>query len=130
MTTVLLMEDDAELRQYLEEYLRAYGFFVVARGNSQGVMQLLKEHRADFLLTDLVMPEHEGMEGIFLAKQVKGLKIVAMSVNEAYLRMATSMVDACLLKPVSGADLVLTLQNLMPGVLPENAESAVVLPQA
>jgi CheY-like chemotaxis protein len=129
MVTVLLLEDDEELRQYYEEYLRGYGFFVVARGNSQGVVQLVKEHRANFLVTDLVMPEHEGMEGIFLAKQVPGLKIVAVSSNAAFLRLAENFVDACLLKPIAGLDLILALQRMIQGLLADEADTPVVLKQ-
>ncbi len=127
MVTVLLLEDDEDLRQYFEEYLRAYGFFVVARGNSQGVVQLVNEHRANFLVTDLVMPGHEGMEGIFLAKQVPDLKIVAVSSNAAFLRLAEDFVDACLLKPIAGLDLTLTLQRMIPGLLADGADTPVVL---
>ena len=105
MPTVILLDDDAQVRQYFAEYLRAYGYTVVEGVNSKGILQLVREHHAKILITDLVMPDHEGMEGIFLAKQIPELRIIAISANAAFLKLASNIADACMQKPFFGADL-------------------------
>ena len=113
MTTVLFLEDDDDLREYLQAHLEAYGFRVVARGNSEGIVHLVKNSQADILLTDLMMPQHEGLEGIFLVRQIPGLKIIAVSSSAAFLQLAENLVDCCLRKPISADDLILAIERVM-----------------
>lgn len=113
MPTVILLDDDAQIRQYFAEYLRAYGYTVVEGVNSKGILQLVREHQAKILITDLMMPDHEGMEGIFLARQIPDLRIIAISSNAAFLHLAFSIVDACMQKPILGSDLVLQVEKLL-----------------
>jgi DNA-binding response OmpR family regulator len=63
--TIILLDDDVELRTFFATALESLGFAVVTASNSEHVVELIAEHRAVLLVTDLVMPDHEGMEGIF-----------------------------------------------------------------
>ncbi|MBI3230595.1 MAG: response regulator transcription factor [Burkholderiales bacterium] len=113
MKTIILLDDDAELREYFSAHLQAHGFTVIAQANSQNITDLVKRNNAACIITDLIMPGHEGMEGIFLAKQIQGLKIIAMSSSSAFLRIADGLVDRCLHKPISGPDLVAVVSAVL-----------------
>lgn len=112
MSTLILLDDDEQLRQYYAVYLRACGYNVIESGDSRDVMQLIEEHSADCLITDLMMPEHEGMEGIFLALRVEGLRIIAISSSATFLGIANGVVHACMHKPFSCEELRLQLVDL------------------
>jgi len=80
--TVLVVEDEAGVRQALQRILVAEGYTVVVAANGAEALELFAAHSSDFdlLLTDLVMP---GMDGRELARQccVGGgkLKVIYLS---------------------------------------------------
>jgi two-component system, cell cycle response regulator CpdR len=66
MIRILLAEDDTSMREYLQRALIRVGYEVEAVGCGTEAMPLLEAGRYDLLLTDIVMPE---MDGIELAQQ-------------------------------------------------------------
>ena len=63
MIDILLAEDDDAMRQYLSRALERAGYCVVAvdRG-TEALARLLAGEEFDLLLTDIVMPEMDGIE--------------------------------------------------------------------
>ena len=70
MQTILLAEDDDSMRSFLAKALERAGYDVVSYGNGAEALQGLKEKPVTLLLTDIVMPE---MDGIELAKRAAEL---------------------------------------------------------
>ena len=72
--TILLVEDDASVRQVVARSLRALGYKVYEAGNGQEAVTLWQIHgtEVDLLLTDMVMPE--GMTGLELTERLQALK--------------------------------------------------------
>ncbi len=66
MQTILLAEDDDSMRRFLARALERAGYDVVSYGNGAEAFEGLKEKSVTLLLTDIVMPE---MDGIELAKR-------------------------------------------------------------
>jgi two-component system cell cycle response regulator CpdR len=62
MIRVLLAEDDDSMRVYLARALERTGYHVVAVDNGVAAMPLLRSEPFDLLLTDIVMPEMDGIE--------------------------------------------------------------------
>lgn len=62
--TILIVEDDADLRAYISEALRSLNYNVTAVANAQSALTLLlqDDRRFDLLLTDIVMPGINGRE--------------------------------------------------------------------
>ncbi|MEZ5656668.1 MAG: response regulator [Sphingobium sp.] len=67
MIRILLAEDDEAMRQYLARALERSGYEVVSVDRGTEALPLLENDRFDLLLTDIVMPE---MDGIELAQHV------------------------------------------------------------
>lgn len=59
---ILLAEDDAAMRTYLERALFNAGFFVDSVDRGTAALPLLEENHYDLLLSDIVMPEMDGIE--------------------------------------------------------------------
>ena len=70
MLRILLAEDDNSMREYLARALERVGYRVTAVDRGTEAMRLLQGERFDLLLTDIVMPE---MDGIELAQKASGL---------------------------------------------------------
>ncbi len=62
MIRILLAEDDTSMREYLQRALIRVGYEVDAVGCGTEAMPLLEAGRYDLLLTDIVMPEMDGIE--------------------------------------------------------------------
>lgn len=62
MTKILLAEDDGDMRRFLEKALDNAGYQVVAFDNGASAYNRLREEPFTLLLTDIVMPEMDGIE--------------------------------------------------------------------
>ncbi len=60
--TILVVEDDGDLRQVLQEGLEALGHVVVTACNGTEALQVCREAAFDVVVTDVVMPEMNGRE--------------------------------------------------------------------
>ena len=77
---VLVIEDDEHFRSLTLRWLQSYG--IEAEGAAHGArgLALQRERPADVIVTDIFMPEMEGMETIDdLRKEFPAAKIIAMS---------------------------------------------------
>jgi two-component system cell cycle response regulator CpdR len=62
MLRILLAEDDESMRLHLGRALERSGYKVVAVDNGLAALPLLESEPFDLLLTDIVMPEMDGIE--------------------------------------------------------------------
>ena len=62
MIRILLAEDDDAMRTYLARALEQSGYSVVAVDRGTAAIPLLEVERFDLLLSDIVMPEMDGIE--------------------------------------------------------------------
>jgi len=62
MIRILLAEDDEAMRTYLKRALENAGYDVVAVDRGTDAMPYLLQERFDLLLSDIVMPEMDGIE--------------------------------------------------------------------
>jgi two-component system cell cycle response regulator CpdR len=123
MIRVLLAEDEQAMREYLARALEKSGYDVVAVDRGTDAIPLLEDESQhfDLLLTDIVMPE---MDGIELARQCARLspKTEVMFItgfSGVALRAGQSMPKAKVLsKPFHLKDLVLEVERMF------NKESA------
>ena len=81
--TILLVEDEANLRQLVAKCLRLLGYQVLEADNGQTALKLWQEnaHKIDLLFSDMLMPE--GMTGLDLTaklrKEKSNLKVIISS---------------------------------------------------
>jgi two-component system cell cycle response regulator CpdR len=59
---ILLAEDDNDMRRFLVRALEQAGYLVVAFDNGLAAYHRLREEPFELLLTDIVMPEMDGIE--------------------------------------------------------------------
>lgn len=117
MARILLVDDEPGLRQYLRMILEGARYEVVEAHDGVEALQAAGSLRVDLLLTDLVMPNKEGIDLIqSLRRSQNQMKIVAMSGagNGKYLTMARMLgADEVLAKPFSAEKLLATVAALL-----------------
>jgi two-component system, cell cycle response regulator CpdR len=62
MSRILLAEDDNDMRRFLAKALENAGYSVVSFDNGLSAYERLREEPFTLLLTDIVMPEMDGIE--------------------------------------------------------------------
>jgi two-component system cell cycle response regulator CpdR len=62
MARILLAEDDEDLRRFLVSALEKAGHTVTSFGEGASAFEEIKQETFDLLLTDIVMPEMDGIE--------------------------------------------------------------------
>ena len=115
---ILLIDDDANLREILAEMLTDAGYEVVeARNGTEGV-KLYRNKPFDLVVTDLLMPEKDGLEVVMeLRKDFPKVKIITLSGGTAYgASLETSRVLGAartLRKPFLEAELLEAVQEVL-----------------
>lgn len=117
---VLIVDDDEQIRALLQEVMAWAGFDVAVAENGRVAMRLQGQQPADLVITDLIMPEQEGLETITsLKKSYKGIKIIAISGGgrigpEAYLPAALELgADRIFSKPFDVQEIVAAVRSLL-----------------
>ena len=119
MIRILLAEDDDAMRAYLERALERNGYHVSSAATGQEALDLVSSGTFDLLLTDIVMPEVDGIE---LAQHAQKLdpapKVMFITGFAAVALQANSAVpEARLLsKPFHLKDLVTQVDSMFAGV--------------
>jgi CheY-like chemotaxis protein len=77
---ILVVDDNEDLRTTIQALLQADGFEVAVAADGEAALLLHRAHPADVVVTDLFMPDKDGIETIIeLKKLYPTVKIVAMS---------------------------------------------------
>ena len=80
MARILVIDDAAAVRELLEQMLRLAGHEVLLAGNGKEGLDLLRQQPVELVITDLFMPEKEGLETIQeLHRDFSNLPVIAMS---------------------------------------------------
>jgi CheY-like chemotaxis protein len=108
MAKILLVDDEKQLRSMLRIALESAGHEVEEAVDGKEAIESYRNHPADLLLTDIVMPGQEGIETIMqFREKYPELKIIAMSgggqnSGQSYLDWAKKLgANRTLAKPFS-----------------------------
>ncbi|MDR0940584.1 MAG: response regulator [Mediterranea sp.] len=116
--TMLVVEDNADMRAYIRSILRDE-YNVVEAGDGAEALQVLNSSSVDFIISDLMMPV---MNGIELSRRVKEnfaishipfLMLTAKTSPEARLESYRTGVDEYLLKPFDETLLLTRIHNIL-----------------
>jgi DNA-binding response OmpR family regulator len=130
MARILLIEDDDSVRYMLGQTLTHFGHTVIEARNGKEGLELFQSASADLVITDIVMPEKEGLEVLMaLRKEQPPVKIIAMSgggrgVAADYLRAAKLMGAAKVLTKPFSTDVLIAAINEVLSAGPASAQPA------
>jgi CheY-like chemotaxis protein len=120
MARILVIDDDAQIRQVLERILEREGHHVVCAPNGKEAIRLQRQDPADLIITDLIMPEKEGIETIReIRHYFPDAKIIAISGGgqigaEEYLQMAKKLgAQYTFTKPARREEMLRAVKDLL-----------------
>lgn|SRR5262245_51072907 len=112
---ILIIEDNSELREYLRVALEAEKYEVLTAAHGREALAYLNGHRVDAVITDLFMPEMDGIETVAaVRKHFPDVRVIAMSGRSGvdYLPVARELgVSHTLRKPFEIHELLAALED-------------------
>lgn len=122
MAMILVVDDDVQVLDVMSEMLRLDGHEVVVAENGRLAVERLRTGGFDLVITDLIMPEKEGLETIADIRKLAGdVPIIAISGGgrvgpSDYLDTARFIgANATLAKPFGRQELITAVNGLLPG---------------
>ncbi len=115
MIRILLAEDDQVMREYLARALEKSGYSVTAVDRGTAALPLVEAERFDLLLSDIVMPEMDGIELAQRAAEIApDMRVMFITGFAAVTLKAGKQVPQArvLSKPFHLRDLVLEVDRL------------------
>lgn len=120
MNRILIVDDDSAVRATLVKIFRNEPYVIMEATNGREALKLCQKNQVDLIITDIIMPEMEGIETIMeIRKQYSDIKIIAISGGgkrgaDIYLSMARELGADCIFdKPVPIGDLLNAVRILM-----------------
>lgn len=118
MRTVLIVEDEWAIADWLEVLLSEHAYNVLVAGNGREALDILHREQPDLVLTDFMMPFVDGA-GLIAAMgenpTTREIPVVVMtSLLENVVRERVARYSAYLRKPFREADLMKIIGEILP----------------
>ena len=120
MARILVIDDDIQIREMLRQTLEREEYEVVDAHDGKEGLRLYREAPTDLIITDIIMPEKEGVETIIeLKRDFPDVKIIAISGGgqigaEACLHLAEKLgAQRTFTKPVPHQDMIKAVKELL-----------------
>jgi DNA-binding response OmpR family regulator len=120
MAKILVIDDELQARDMMKEMLVRAGHEVEVATDGVNGLRIFRELKPDLVVTDLIMPDKEGIETIIELKSiVSEVKIIAVSGGGRYnpedsLKMAKDLgADYVFRKPFERKEFVLAVNELL-----------------
>ena len=79
-TTILIIEDNRYTQRLLMKQLTFHGFSVTAKDDGTSGLEWLREHQADIVVLDVILPDSDGVEICRqICQQYPGLRVLLLS---------------------------------------------------
>jgi DNA-binding response OmpR family regulator len=103
MACVLIVEDDTDVREFMEVLLTTHGFETMTAANGREALELMRERRPCLVLLDLMMPVMDGWQ--FRAEQLRepaiaDVPVVCVTAVGEQSERIEGLKAPCLRKPV------------------------------
>lgn len=120
MALLLVIDDDEGMRKLMVRTLSGGNHQVIEAENGREGLKLMDQHKPDVVITDILMPQKEGIETIReVQERAPNTRIIAvsgggMSHNLMFLDVARAFgADAVLAKPFRPAQLVDMVEQVL-----------------
>ncbi len=121
MARLLVIDDDGLTRKVWKTILEDAGHEVRLAENGREGLDLFREHGADLIITDIIMPEMDGLEVIMeLWRDFPDVKVIAASGGTHRMNPKMCLANARALgalrtleKPIRGPELVAAVAELL-----------------
>jgi two-component system phosphate regulon response regulator PhoB len=119
MARLLVIEDEADLREVLEYNLRSAGYEVLVASDAAAGLKLAREHQPDLVLLDIMLPDASGLDVCRTLKQspqTRDTQVVMVTAKGEEIDRVVGFelgADDYVVKPFSTRELILRVQAIL-----------------
>lgn len=116
MTSIVLVEDDRELAQWIADYLRAKQFAVTVYSDGKQAYEALSKDLPDLIILDGMLPSMDGLEICKLVRLNSGVPIIMLTARDEEIDEILGLemgADDYITKPVRGRLLESRIKSLL-----------------
>lgn len=126
--TILIVEDDADIADILERYLRQAGFQTERTGNGKVALNLFGAFQPDIVLLDVMLPEIDGMALLQKFREQRNdvvILIITALVDEVETVLGLEMgADDYITKPFRPREVLARIRAALRRSYPKNSEAS------
>ncbi|WP_018755050.1 response regulator transcription factor [Paenibacillus terrigena] len=109
MPTVLVVDDDPDIRDVIHVYLRNEGYQVIEAADGVAALDILRSERIHLMILDVMMPRMDGILTCMKIREASGIPIIMLSAKDADIDKITGLTsgaDDYMIKPFNPLELL------------------------
>ncbi|NMI05008.1 response regulator transcription factor [Paenibacillus sp. SZ31] len=109
MNTVLVVDDEPDIRDVIHVYLRNEGYHVIEAANGEEALNIIKTTSVQLVILDVMMPVMDGIKACFKIREVSTTPIIMLSAKEEDIDKITGLTtgaDDYMVKPFNPLELL------------------------
>lgn len=116
---ILIADDELRLRKVIALYMTKCGYEIIEAGNGETAVELVKEHKPDAIVLDVMMPGLSGIEASEIIRKLPEFSktpIILLTANASENDVKKGLAagaDKYITKPFSPKELVETIDSLI-----------------
>lgn len=114
--TVLVVDDDPDIRESIEELLRSDGLDAAVAANGEEALRVIDQRRIDVILLDLMMPVMDGRQMVEeMRRRNVRVPVVLLSAGRDLRRVSQELGLPAVEKPFDLDELLARVRENLPG---------------
>lgn len=109
MSTVLVVDDDSEIRDVIHVYLRNEGYHVIEATDGLEALDVIKKTPVHLVILDVMMPRMDGIKACIQIREISNTPIIMLSAKEEDMDKITGLMtgaDDYMIKPFNPLELL------------------------
>ncbi|MNH91001.1 Transcriptional regulatory protein WalR [compost metagenome] len=109
MNTVLVVDDDSEIRDVIHIYLRNEGYHVIEAADGLAALDIIKTTSLQLVILDVMMPRMDGIQACLKIREISNAPIIMLSAKEDDIDKITGLTtgaDDYMIKPFNPLELL------------------------
>lgn len=116
MSSILIVDDEMEMRQLLRIYLQQENYVIEDAANGKDAYQMIVDHDYDLMILDIMMPVMDGIETMKMVRKISDIPIMLLTAKGAVQDKVTGLTmgaDDYLVKPFDEGELIARVKALL-----------------
>src|SRR5690554_6902947 len=112
--TILIVDDEKEIRDLIEIYLSNEGYETIKASNGIEALDMVEKHHVDLIILDIMMPKKDGIQACMELRKTKNMPVIMLSAKSQDMDKIlglTSGADDYLTKPFNPLELIARVKS-------------------
>jgi two-component system response regulator VanR len=112
--TILIVDDEKEIRDLIEIYLSNEGYETIKASNGIEALDMVDKHHVDLIILDIMMPKKDGIQACMELRKTKNMPVIMLSAKSQDMDKIlglTSGADDYLTKPFNPLELIARVKS-------------------